>query len=77
MKTIQGSLFFTAAAVLALLLPSPRARSQQPLPTDPLAAIQALSTANDDLLKRQEGTLKELSEMTDIANEVRIYSRRG
>lgn len=76
MKTFQGSLFF-AAASLALLLPSPQGRSQQPLPTDPLAAIQALSTANDDLLKRQEATLKDLVEMTDTAREVRIFARRG
>ena len=76
MKTIHSSLFL-AAAVLALFLPAPRVHSQQPLPADPLAAIQALSTANDDLLKRQEATLKDLSEMTDLANEVRIFSKRG
>ena len=76
MKTIHGP-FFLAAAALALLLPAPRVHSQQALPTDPMAAIQTLSTANDDLLKRQEATLKDLSEMTDLANEVRIFARRG
>ncbi len=48
-----------------------------PLPDDPLAAIQALQKANDDLLKRQDDTLKDLTDMTDTANEVRIFSRRG
>ena len=76
MKTFQGPLFF-AAASLVLLLPSPHGRSQQPLPTDPLTAIQALSTASDDLLKRQEATLKDLSEMTDTAREARIFAKRG
>ena len=66
-----------AAAALALFLPGPHGRSQQPLPTDPLAAIQALSTAEDDLLKRQEATLKDLSEMTDTAREARIFAKRG
>ena len=69
-------LFLTVAA-LALLLPAPHGQSQQPLPADPLSAIQALSTANDDLIKRQEATLKDLSEMTDTAREARIFAKRG
>lgn len=76
MKNFRSPLIF-AAAVLALCLPAPRSQSQQPLPTDPLAAIQALGTANDDLLKRQEATLKDLVEMTDTAREARIFARRG
>ncbi len=48
-----------------------------PAATDPLTAIQALQTANEDLLKRQDATLKDLTEMTDQANEIRIFSRRG
>ena len=76
MKTFQGSLFFAAAA-LVLFLPAPHGGSQQRLTTDPLAAIQALGTANDDLLKRQEATLKDLSEMTDTAREARIFAKRG
>ena len=76
MKKLQGSLFIAAAAP-AMFLPAPRSHSQQPLPTDPLAAIQALSTANEDFLKRQEATLKDLSDMTDTAREVRLFSKRG
>ena len=64
--------------VVALSLPATNSRSQLALPpADPLAAIQALQTTNEDLLKRQEATLKDLTEMTDTANEVRIFSRRG
>ena len=69
-----------AALTLALMLPSARTRSQLapvPLPDDPLAAIQTLQKTNDDLLKRQDDTLKALTEATTTANEVRIYSRRG
>ena len=66
------------AVSLALLLPATRSQSQlAPVPTDPLAELQALQAANDDLLKRQDATLKDLSDMTDTANEVRIFSRRN
>ncbi len=66
------------AILLALLLPSARTHSQvAPLPDDPLAAMQVLQKANDDLLKRQDDSLKSLTEMTNAANEIRIFSRRG
>ena len=66
------------AIVLTLLLPATRSHSQlAPAPTNPLAQIQALETANDDLLKRQDATLKDLTDMTETANEVRIFARRG
>ena len=64
--------------LLALLLPSARTQSQvAPLPDDPLAGMQVLQKANDDLLKRQDDTLKSLTEMTSTANEIRLFSRRG
>ena len=73
-----SSLPLVAAVVLALLLPSARVQSQMaPLPDDPLAAIQTLQKANDDLLKRQDDTLKTLTDLNAAANEIRIYSRRG
>ena len=76
MKFFNRSLFLAAVA-LALLMPAPRTQSQMVAPADPMAAIQALQNANDDLIKRQEATLKDLSEMTDTAREVRILTRRG
>jgi hypothetical protein len=79
MKT-HGYLFLLAAG-LALVLPSAQLRSQlvpAPAPvTDPLQALQALQRANDDLLKRQENTIQELTELTTIAREARIFSKRG
>lgn len=65
------------AVVLAVLLPVGHSQSQLAPVTDPLAEIQALQTANDDLLKRQDATLKDLTDMTATANEVRLFSRRG
>ncbi len=76
MKYVNVPLFCVVAA-LALLLPAPCLRSQLAVPTDPLATIQAMETANDDLLKRQDATLKDLSDMTDTAREVRILAKRG
>ena len=67
----------TVAAAFAVLLPASHIESQTVVPADSLAAIQALQTANDDLLKRQEATLKDLSDMTDTAREVRIFAKRG
>lgn len=68
-------LLFTVG--LVLVLPAVHSRSQLAPAGDPLAEIQTMQTANDDLLKRQEGTLKELTDMTATANEVRIFSRRN
>jgi len=74
-------LFFPSVSIallLALLLPSARMHSQSaPLPADPLAALQVLQKANDDLLKRQDDSLKTLTDLTATANEVRIFTRRG
>ena len=76
MKPLNLSLLLVTAA-FAVLLPASRIESQMAAPVDPLAAIQALQTANDDLIKRQEATLKDLSDMTDTAREVRILARRS
>ena len=76
MKPLNLSLLLVTAA-FAVLLPASRIESQMVAPVDPLAAIQALQTANDDLIKRQEATLKDLSDMTDTAREVRILARRS
>ncbi len=76
MKSLNLSLFLAGGA-LAVLLPASRIESQVVAPLDPMASIQALGTANDDLLKRQEATLKDLSDMTDTAREVRILAKRG
>ena len=67
-----------AAALLVCTLPSARLKSQAlALPAEPLAALQALQTANDDLIKRQETTLKDLTDITADAREIRILSKRG
>jgi hypothetical protein len=66
------------ATGLGVALPSARVHSQLAPPTgDPLADLQTIETANDDLIKRQEATLKDLSDTTDDANQLRIYARRG
>ena len=77
MKTVS-LLPMAVAMALAVLLPSARMQSQMaPLPDDPLAALQTLQKANDDLLKRQDDTLKTLTDLNAAANEIRIFSRRG
>lgn len=67
-----------AVAALVCTLPSARLNSQAvALPAEPLAALQALQTANDDLIKRQEATLKDLTDITADAREIRIFTKRG
>ena len=72
-------LAIVASVALTLLLPATNSHSQlAPAASgDPVTELQSLQNANDDLLKRQDATLKDLTEMTDTANEIRIYSRRG
>jgi len=44
------------------------------------AAIRALDkvkAANDEILKRQEATLQQLSEIQQAAEELKIFSKRG
>jgi hypothetical protein len=80
MKT-QHTLAFAgtlAALLFALFLPSAQVRSQLAAPpSDPASVLQALQTANEAFLKRQEATLKEIDELNTTAREVRIFSKRG
>jgi hypothetical protein len=42
-----------------------------------LKALQAMKTANDEILKQQEATLLKLDEIEKAAQEIRIYTKRG
>jgi hypothetical protein len=42
-----------------------------------LKALQAIKTANDEILKQQAATLAKLDEVEKAANEIRIFSKRG
>jgi hypothetical protein len=66
------------AAGLAVALPSTRSHSQLAPPAgDPMTDLQSMETANDDFIKRQEATLKDLADTTDMANQMRIFAKRG
>lgn len=61
---------------------TPAATTQAPATTantapETLKALQALKAANDEILKQQAATLQKLEEMEKVANELRIYSKRG
>ena len=67
-----------AGLLLVVALPSAQVRSQLALPpVDPAAALETMHKNNEDLLKRQEATLKDLTDLTEAAREIRIYSKRG
>lgn len=42
-----------------------------------LKALQAMKTANDEILKQQAATLLKLDEIEKAAQEIRIYTKRG
>jgi len=42
-----------------------------------LKVLQAIKSANDEILKQQAATLQKLDEMEKAAQEIRIYSKRG
>jgi hypothetical protein len=42
-----------------------------------LKALQAIKAANGEILKQQEATLQKLDELEKVANEIRIFSKRG
>lgn len=41
-----------------------------------LRLLQDLKTANDEMLKKQEATLKQLDELQKTASQIRIFSSR-
>jgi hypothetical protein len=66
------------AVSMAVALPSARVHSQLLTPsTDPMSDLQSMETANEDFIKRQEATLKDLADTTDMANQLRIFAKRG
>jgi hypothetical protein len=42
-----------------------------------LKALQAMKTANDEILKQQAATLLKLDEIEKAAQEIRIYTKRS
>jgi hypothetical protein len=42
-----------------------------------IQTLERIKSANDDVLKRQEATLRQLDEMQQAAEELKIFSKRG
>lgn len=65
-------------AIVLLALPAGHIHSQAPSPAgDPVADLQAVSAANEDLLKRQADNIAELKDMIDTAHQLRIFTKRS
>jgi hypothetical protein len=74
----QSLRFPLLVAIVLLALPAGHVRSQAPAAgDDAVTALQTLSTANEDLLKRQADNISELKDMIDTANQLRIFSKRS
>lgn len=86
---VAASVVFTAAAQtpMPIIVPAmtPATTAQSPVTAAvttsstqmTLKALQALKTANDEILKQQAATLEKLDEIEKAANEIRIYTKRG
>ncbi|MBS0658661.1 MAG: hypothetical protein JSR82_10505 [Verrucomicrobia bacterium] len=70
------SLLALAGAVAVCLLPSGQVQSQVP-GMDVFTALQDLVQKNDQLIKRQEETLKTVEDLMTEAKQARIMSKRG
>jgi hypothetical protein len=66
-------------AIVLLAIPAGHIHSQAPAPAaaDPVADLQAVSAANEDLLKRQADNIAELKDMIDTAHQLRIFTKRS
>jgi len=42
-----------------------------------IQTLERIKSTNDDVLKRQETTLRQLEEMQQAAEELKIFSKRG
>lgn len=75
MKSRFSLLALFGAAALSLL-PSGQVQSQVP-GMDIFTALQDLVQKNDQLIKRQEETLKTVEDLMTEAKQARIMSKRG
>ncbi len=75
MKSRLSALLVLSAAVA--LLPSSRVQSQIAPAVDVFKILEGVAQKNDELLKKQDETLKTLEDILSEARQARIFSKRG
>jgi hypothetical protein len=61
----------------ATVVKTPAAESAAGSAQTVVKALQAMKTANEEILKQQEATLQKLEEMEKAAQEIRILTKRN
>jgi hypothetical protein len=66
-----------ASSAPAAAAPSVAAQPDSSAITSAIKALEELKAKNDEILSKQEATLRQLSEMQQAAEELKIFSKRG
>jgi len=74
--------FFRSFAFLALLallvaLPSSQVHSQVSIPPDVYDSLTQLAARNQEILQKQEDTIRALEDALNEARQAKIFSKRG
>ncbi len=90
LSLLAGAIVFSSAnaqsptpIVVQAMTPAPTKQSPvvagvtTPAAQTTLKALQEMKAANDEILKQQKATLEKLDEVEKVANEIRIYTKRG
>ena len=68
---------FLGLIALFVALPSAQVRSQSAIPADVFDALTQLAARNQDILQKQEETIRSLDDALNEARQAKIFTKRG
>lgn len=74
---ILRTLGFLGLVALLVALPSSQVRSQTSVPPDVFDVLVQLAARNQDILQKQEDTIRSLDDTLNEARQAKIFSKRG
>jgi hypothetical protein len=75
-RLLRSSAFLGLIA-LFVALPSSQVRSQTAVPPDVFDALVQLAARNQDILQKQEDTIRSLEDTLNEARQAKSFSKRG
>jgi hypothetical protein len=69
--------FYVADAQIPAPAPVQPVAAETESLADTIKLLQAMKTANDEVLKKQEATLQALEELQKAADEIKIFGKRS
>jgi hypothetical protein len=70
-------LLFAAAIAIFVTLPSTEVRSQTAVSSGVFDALTQLAARNQEILQKQEDTIRALDDVLQEAKQAKIFSKRG